>query len=223
MDFQHQVSGAMDNLFVPASSHLVESGAHTRVRDWIVLGVLNGLVVALSHLIFAFYAILGPLAFLLDFYHQSVENILIASVYLLMAVTAPCSRPYTINAVVLSIVALMMGWWPFLPVAVPAGFLADLSVRRIVPRHKWKLLVLVFALYTTLLAAANYWPFLFLKQSAMMQRLLAVDPGMAGMVKKITLPFFLAQLSSAFVTGLLGGAMAIGLIIRHFPVERVNS
>lgn len=212
----------MTDPFVPISRHLVVSGARTRVRDWIVLGVLNGLVVALSHLIFACYAILGPLSFVLDLFHQSMENLTIASVYLLMAVTAPFSRPYTINAVVFSIMALMMGWWPYVLVAVPAGFLADLGVRRVVLNHKWNLLVLVFSLYTTLLCAASYWPFLFLKQSGLMQRLTAVDPSMAGMLDKITLPFFLTQLTAAFVTGILGGAVAIRLITRHFPVERVS-
>jgi hypothetical protein len=56
----------------------------------------------------------------------------------------------------------------------------------------------------------------------MMQRLVAMDPGIAGMVDKFTLPFFITQLVAAFATGISGGAMAVRLIVRHFAVERVR-
>lgn len=122
-------TGTPDDLFVPASRHIVKSGADSGIRDWIILGVLNGLVVAMSHLIFSLYMFLGPLAVFIQFYHQCAENLLIASVYLLMPVTAPRRFAFTLNAVVWSIMGLMQGWWPVIPVAVPAGIMADLIVR----------------------------------------------------------------------------------------------
>lgn len=208
-----------DESFVPVSRHMVLSGAHTRIRDWIVLGVLNGLVVALSHLIFSMYAFLGPAAFLMGFYHQSAENLLIASVYLLMAFTAPRRWPFTLNAAVWSAMGLMGGWWPMLPVAVPAGLLADAVIRRAVPQRRWRRVLFAFACYTTMLSVATFWPYLFLKDDALMQRMMVMDPGIAAMVDRFTLPFFGMQLGAAFVTGLVGGRMALKFITRHFAME----
>jgi putative ECF transporter S component (TIGR02185 family) len=211
--------GSAGNPFAPASRHIIPSGTHTRVRDWIVLGVLNGLVVTLSHLIGALYVFLGPAAFFLEFYHQSAENLLIASVYLLMAVTAPRRWPFTLNAVVWGTVGLMQGWWTLFPVAVPAGFLADVVIRRAVPQQRSGWVLLSFVFYTTMLSAGTFWPFLLLKQSAMIQRMAAMDPGVAAMVDKFTLPFCASILAATFITALVGGYMALKLISRHFTMN----
>jgi hypothetical protein len=205
--------------FLPASRHIVPSGANTKIRDWIVLGVLNGLVVALSHLIYSLYVFLGPAAFFMGFYHQSAENLLIASVYLLMAVTASNRRPFTLNAVVWSTMGLMQGWWTLLPVAVPAGFIADLVIRRAVPQQRSGWVLLSFVFYTTMLSAGTFWPFLLLKQSAMIQRMAAMDPGIAAMVDKFTLHFCASILAATAITALLGGHMALKLISRHFAMN----
>jgi putative ECF transporter S component (TIGR02185 family) len=205
--------------FAPASRHIIPSGAHTGMRDWIVLGVLNGLVVALSHLIFLLYAILGPAAFFVEFYHQSVENLLIASVYLLMAVTAPRRWPFTLNAVIWGIMGLMQGWWTLLPAAVPAGFIADLVIRRAVPQQRLGWVLLSFVFYTSMLSAGSFWPFLLLKQSDMVQRMTAMDPGVVAMVDKFTLPFCTSILAATFITALVGGYMALKLIARHFGMD----
>ena len=209
----------MPEPFAPASRHIIASGAHTRVRDWIVLGVLNGLVVALSHLIFLLYAVLGPAAFILEFYHQSAENLLIASVYLLMAVTAPNRRPFMLNAVVWSFMGLMQGWWTLFPVAVPAGFLADMVIRRAVPQKRFGWVLLSFVFYTTMLSAGTFWPFLLLKQSAMIRRMAAMDPAVAAMVDTFTLPFCASILASTSITALVGGYMALKLIARHVAMD----
>lgn len=205
--------------FAPSSPIIRPSGAQTKVRDWIVLGVLNGLVVALSHLIFSLYLFLGPLAFFMEFFHQSVENLLIASVYLLMAFIAPFRRPFTLNAVVWSTMGLMQGWWVMFPVAVPTGLLADAVIRRAVPGRRPGWVLAGFAFYTTMLSASTYWPYLFLQQSAMMQRMMAMDPGVAAMVNLLTLPFFASILCVTCLTGLAGGYMALKLITRHFDLE----
>jgi hypothetical protein len=205
--------------FLPASRHIVPSGANTKIRDWIVLGVLNGLVVALSHLIYSLYVFLGPAAFFMGFYHQSAENLLIASVYLLMAVTASNRRPFTLNAVIWSTMGLMQGWWTLLPVAVPAGFIADLVIRRAVPQQRSGWVLLSFVFYTTMLSAGTFWPFLLLKQSAMIQRMAAMDPGIAAMVDKFTLHFCASILAATAITALLGGHMALKLISRHFAMN----
>jgi hypothetical protein len=189
------------------------------VRDWIVLGVLNGLVVALSHLIYALYIFLGPAAFFVQFYHQCAENLFISSVYLLMAVTAPNRHPFTLNAVIWSVMGIIQGWWSLLPVVVPAGFFADMVIRRAVPKKRFGWLLLSFAFYTTMLSAGTFWPYLLLKKSAMIQRMAAMDPGFAAMLDKFTLPFCASILAAAFITALMGGYMALKLISRHFALD----
>ncbi len=208
--------------FVPASGHIVMSGTQTRFRDLIVLGVLNGLVVALSHVIFSLHALLGPLAYVFELYHQSFENIFLSCVYLLMALTAPRSGPFTLNAVVWSAMGLMSGWWPLAPVALPAGLAADMVLRRAVPRRRFGVVVLCFAFYAAMLSCATYWPYIFLKQGFMMQRLMAMDPGVALLVERFTWPVFLSQAGAAFLTGLVGGRLALKFISRHFALERMS-
>jgi len=217
-EFKTKAHGPELEPFFPASRHIIPSGVQTRVRDWIVLGVLNGLVVALSHLIYALYVFFGPAAFFMGFYHQSAENLLIASVYLLMAVTAPNRRPFTLNAVVWSAMGLMQGWWTLLPVAVPAGFLADRVIRWAVPQQRSGWVLVSFVFYTSMLSAGTFWPFLLLKQSAMIQRMTAMDPGIAVMVDTFTLPFCVSILAATFITALVGGYMALKLIARHFGI-----
>lgn len=73
--------------FIPLSPIMNRSGTDTFFRDLILLGILNGLVVALSHLIHFVYSVTGiPL---IQFFHQSFENLLIATVYMLMILKAP--------------------------------------------------------------------------------------------------------------------------------------
>jgi hypothetical protein len=205
--------------FTPASPYIIPSGANTKIRDWIVLGVLNGLAVALGHVIYSLYFCLGPLALVMQFFHQSVNNLLIASVYLLMAFIAPFRRPFTLNAVVWGMMGLMEGWWTIFPVAVPAGLLADAVIRRAVPGRRLGWVLVSFAFYTTMLDAGIFWPYLFLKHSAMVQRMMAMDPGSAAMVDMFTLPFFAAILGACCITGFVGGFMALKLINRHFALE----
>ncbi len=206
--------------FAPVSRHVIPSGAHARMRDWIILGVLNGLVVALSHLIFSLYVFLGPAAIVMSFFHQSVENLLLAAVYLLMASTAPHRSPFTLNAMVWSIIGLMQGWWMLIPVVVPAGLFVDWVIRRAALQRRMGWMIPGFAFYTTMLSAGGCWPYLFLKKSAMVQRMTAMDPCLAAMVDNFTLPFFAATLSVTFVTGLLGGYMGLKLIARHFAANQ---
>jgi len=206
--------------FAPVSHNVIPSGAQTSIRDWIVLGVLNGLAVAFSHMIYSLYFFLGPLAYVMGFFHQSMENLLIASIYLLMAFIAPQRRPFTLNAVIWGIMGLMQGWWTVFPVAAPAGLLADAVIRRAVPRRRLGWVLFSFAFYATMLAASNFWPYLFLKHSAMMQRMTAMDPVAAAMVDLFTLPFFAVILCASGLTALLGGSMALKLITRHFALEK---
>jgi hypothetical protein len=214
--------GPSEALFVPASSHLVKSGNESGVRDWIVLGVLNGLVVAMSHLIFSFYIFLGPLAFFMQFFHQSAENLLIASVYLLMPITAPRRMPFTLNGVVWSAMGIMQGWWFVLPVAAPAGVLADTFLRRSRLKSRGTSLLIGFTFYTAMLGIASFWPFMFMKQSAMIRRMIAMDPGIASYIDTFTFPFFIAIMASAAITGLLGGHMALRFIARHFAGDELS-
>jgi len=206
--------------FTPVSGHLVPSGARTKMRDWIVLGVLNGLLVAFSHIIFSLYFCLGPLAYVMWFFHQSVENLLLATIYLLMAFIAPGRRAFTLNAVVWGGLGLMQGWWPLLPVALLAGLLTDAVMRRAVPGQRLGLVLLGFAFYTTMLSVGTLWPYLLLKHGAMMQRMTAMDPGVAAVVDWFTLPLFACILGASFLTALVGGAMALKLIARHFALEK---
>ncbi len=205
--------------FVPASSHMIPSGNDSRTRDLIVLGVLNALVVVLSHFIFFTYGFLGPLAFMLNFFHQSMENLLIASVYLMMPVIAPRRPAFTINAAVWSVVGLMQGWWPVMMAAIPAGLIADAIAGNGVAKRKRPLL-LAYALYTPLLTAGTFWPFLFMKKSMLVQRMTAMDPGMADMVGRFTTSFFLVQMACAFITAIIGGYAALRMIERHFGMGR---
>lgn len=205
--------------FAPAGDHLIASGENAGARDWIVLGVLNGLVVAASHMIYALYAFLGPGAVVAGCFHQSMENLLLAGVYLLMPAVAPRCRPFFLNAVVWSLMGVMQGWWFMAPVALPAGFAADAVIRRAAEK-RWRGGVLLgFALYTAGLSVSNFWPYLLLKQSRLMQRMAAMDPGFADMVDRITVPFFALVTAAAFVTALVGGRMALGMIRRHFALE----
>ena len=212
-------AGTPDDLFVPASRHIVKSGEDSGVRDWIILGVLNGLVVAMSHLIFSLYMFLGPLAVFMQFYHQCAENFLIASAYLLMPVTAPRRFAFSLNAVVWSIMGLMQGWWPVIPVAVLAGIIADLIVRVPCFKNRKIKLLISFAFYTTLLSIASFWPFMFMKQSSMIQRMTAMDPGIASYIEKFTMPFFFSIMGASFISALVGGFMALRFISRHFATE----
>lgn len=216
-------SGPFDDLFAPASQYIIKSGNDSGIRDWIILGVLNGLVVALSHLIFSLYIFLGPLAFFMQFYHQCAENLLIASVYLLMPITAPRRMPFTLNAVVWSAMGMMQGWWPMIPVAVPAGILADLFVRIPCLKNRKTILLMGFAFYSTMLSIASFWPYLFMRQSTMMQRMIAMDPGIASYVEKFTVPFFIAIMTASFITALVGGYMALRFITRHFTPEGLRA
>ena len=208
--------------FAPASRHLIPSGADTKLRDWIVLGVLNGLVVGLGHVVYFLYFCLGPLAYLMDFFHQSVNNLLIASIYLLMVFIAPQRRPFTLNAVVWGMMGLMEGWWSIFPVAVPAGLMADAVIRRAVPKQRIGWVLASFGFYTTMLTASVFWPYLFLKHSAMVQRMMAMDPGSAAMVDMFTLPFFAFILCVCCITGLVGGCLSLKLITRHFALEKTS-
>ncbi len=209
--------------FTPASLHVIPSGTQTKMRDWIALGVLNGLLVALSHLIFSLYLCLGPLVYVMGLFHQSMENLFLASIYMLMAFIAPRRRPFTLNATVWSVMGLMQGWWALLPVALPAGFLTDAVIRRAVPRQRLGLVLLGFAFYSTMLSAGNFWPYLFLKHGTMVQRLAAMDPGAGAMVEMFTMPFFTVVLCLSFLTALLGGAVALKLIARFFAPEETAS
>lgn len=212
-----------DDLFVPASRYIIKSGADSRIRDWIVLGVLNGLVVALSHLIFSLYIFLGPLAFFMQFFHQSAENLLIASVYLLMPMTAPRQMPFTLNAVVWSVMGMMQGWWPVIPVAVPAGIIADLIVRVPCFKNRKMKLLLSYSFYTTMLSIASFWPFMFMTQSSMIQRMTAMDPGIGSYIDEFTMPFFISIMAASFISALFGGYMALRFISRHFASDGTGS
>ncbi|ADK84686.1 Conserved hypothetical CHP02185 integral membrane family protein [Desulfarculus baarsii DSM 2075] len=206
--------------FVPASAHVIDCGGRAATREWVLLGVLNGLVVGLSHLIFSLYLLAGPGAIVLGIYHQCFENMLIASVYLLMALSAPRRWPFTINGMVWGLVGLMMGWWPILPVAAPAGFIVDLIVRRAVPRGRLGWLTVGFAFYSTMLCAANFWPFWLARHADVVQRQIEMYPAMVQMIEKLTAPVMISQLASAFVTGLLGAHLALRLIAKRFVFDR---
>lgn len=200
--------------FIPLSPIMKRSGTDTFFRDLILLGILNGLVVALSHLIHFVYSFTGiPL---IQFFHQSFENLLIATVYMLMILKAPRLWPLTINGTIWGVWALMMGYWPTLPVAVPAGMIADFIIRKAGGFKNMGVILVSFALYTTMLDFANYWPILFLKQSALVGRIAAMDPLFARIVEAGTLPLFMSQLTAAFITGLVGGGVALKIIKKHF-------
>jgi putative ECF transporter S component (TIGR02185 family) len=205
--------------FIPASKNLVESGAHSVIRDLIILGVLNGLLVALSHMIFSVYVMLGPLAFFLQFFHQSMENMLIASVYLLMVVTAPGRRPFTLQALVWGSMGLMMGWWTLIVVAVPGGLLADEIIKRAVPKKRKGWILFGFVFYTVTLTVGTYWAYVFMKQSSMIQRMVAMDPGLNQVLDMFTWTFFASQILATIITGVVGGYFALKMIERHFGLE----
>jgi hypothetical protein len=215
--------GPFDDLFVPSSAYMVKSGADSGIRDWIILGVLNGLVVALSHLIYSLYIFLGPLAFFIQFFHQSVENLIIANVYLLMPIIAPRRRPFTLNAVVWSAMGMMQGWWPIIPVAVPAGILADMLLRIPYPKNRKTILLLSFSFYSTILSIAGFWPFLFMKQSAMMQRMTAMDPGIAVYIERFSLSFFVSIAAASFITAVAGGYTALRFIKKHLDTDGLQT
>jgi hypothetical protein len=93
-------------------------------------------------------------------------------------------------------------------------------IRRAVPQQRPGWVLLGFVFYTTMLSAGTFWPFLVLKQSAMMQRMMAMDPGIATMADKFTLPFCVSILAATFITALVGGHMALKLISRHFAMNQ---
>ena len=202
--------------FEPSSGYRIACGTRTQTRNLITLGVLNGLIVALSHLLFSLYLFLGPGAIVMSFFHQCTENLFIAGLYLLLAIKAPHNLPFTSNAVIWSFMGLAQGWWPIVPVAIPAGLLADQVVRYAVPAGRQYLLLACFAVYATLLSVATNWPYLLLKNSEMIQRLQVMSPGIADMAETMTLPFFALQVSAVFTTAVIGGWLALRIINRHF-------
>ncbi|KIX11521.1 MptD family putative ECF transporter S component [Dethiosulfatarculus sandiegensis] len=209
--------------FIPASDHLVKSGCRSGLRDWVVLSILNGLLLGLSHLIYFTYVFAGPGAVVLNFYHQAVESLLLASVYLMMAYVAPKRRPFTKNAFIWGVMGLLMGWWPILPVAIPAGLLADRVIRWAVPKRRHGWVLITFAFYATMLCLANYWPLFLTSFEAVIKRLSAMHQIISQLVAMLTLPVLGSMLAATFGCALLGGYMAQRLIIKHFAWEDSGS
>ena len=215
MSLSDQQQPRARELFTPSSRYRVPCGTSTPTRNLIALGVLNGLIVDLSHVIFSAYVFFGPAGLVMMLFHQCSENLLIASVHLLLAIKAPRDFPFTSNAVIWGLMGLMMGWWPILPVAVPVALLVDRVVAHAVSAGRSGLLLLCFAVHATALSAANYWPYLLLKHSALIERMVVMDPQAARLVEAMTVPFFTLQLGATFITALLGGTIGLRLIGRH--------
>lgn len=113
---------------------------------------------------------------------------------------------------------LMFGWWPMLPIALPAGIIADITLHKKRGINFRLKVLLLFAFYVTMLNCANFWPYLFLKHSSMMQRMMIGDPGLAAILDLFTLKFFMVQSAAAFMSALIGGSFAIKLISRNFAI-----
>lgn len=198
--------------FIPKSRDIIDSGTSRGVSHLILAGILNSLIVVLSHLLYAVHAVAG--FFVLSFFHQALENLFLATVYLIMILRVK-AFPLTINAIVWGGLGLAMGYWPVLPVALPAGLAADLFIRK-AGRHRSGVMLAGYAFYATCLAGANGWPILLLKQSATVRQTALMDPFFAGMVETATWPVFLAQLAASLVTALIGGRFGLRLIRTHF-------
>ena len=104
--------------------------------------------------------------------------------------------------------------------AIPAGFLSDAVIRPTVPKQRFGWVLVSFSFYTTMLTAGIFRPYLFLKHSAMARRMTEMDPGSAAMVDMFTLPFFAFILCVCFITGLVGGHLALKLVTRHFALGK---
>ena len=203
--------------FVPASPIRVKSGTHREFSHLILCGILNGLVLALSHILYAIHSVAG--LFALSFFHQAIENLFLATIYILMILKIP-QRPLFINGAVWGLMGLMMGFWPILPVAVPAGIIADGFITRW-GASKRGVILAGYTFYATMLAIANGWPLLLLKGSNVLERTAEMDPFFSGLINLATAPLFFAQVGASFVTALVGGSFALVIIKKHFQAPGV--
>lgn len=198
--------------FVPKSAVIVESGTNRTISHLILAGIFNSLIVVLSHLLYAVHSIAG--LFMFSYFHQAFENLFLATVYILMILKIP-GWPLAVNGAVWGFMGLIMGFWPVLPVSLPAGLAADWFIRSL-GRGRPGVVLVGYSFYATCLGVANGWPILLMKHSRTVERTAQVDPFFAGIVDMVTVPLFLVQVATCLATAIIGGTIALKLIQKHF-------
>ncbi len=198
--------------FIPKSCHIIASGTDRALSSLILAGIFNSLILMLSHLLYAILSLAG--AFIFTYFHQAMENLFLATVYILMVIKVP-GRALAINAGVWGFMGIATGFWQILAIALPAGLAADWFIRA---RGHDNLIVISagYSFYATGLAVANGCPLLLMKNSHTISQTAQIDPFFAGLVDKVTVPLFLVQVTVSFLAAVVGSMIAVRMIKKHF-------
>ncbi len=200
-----------EKAFSPKSGDIILSGTGRAMSHLIMAGIFNSLILMLSHILYAVHSLAG--LFILSYFHQAFENLLLATVYIFMVIKVP-GRALAVNAGVWGFMGLAMGFWQILVMALPAGLAADWFIRT---RGSENLGVISagYSFYATILAVANGCPLLLMKDSHTIARTAQVDPFFAGLMDKVTVPLFFAQVAVSFLAAVAGSLIAVRLINKH--------
>ncbi len=198
--------------FIPKSRDMIISGTDKAMSHLILAGIFNSLILMLSHVLYAIHSLAG--LFVLSYFHQALENLLLATVYILMVIKVP-GRALAVNAGVWGFMGLAMGFWQILVIALPAALAADWFIRA---RGCDNLMVISagYSFYATSLAVANGSPLLLMKNSHIISRTARIDPFFAGLMDKVTIPLFFVQVSVSFLAAVAGSMIALRIIKKHF-------
>jgi energy-coupling factor transport system substrate-specific component len=204
-----------ERAFKPKSEKLVASGADTLFRDLVFLGVMNALVIFLSHVIY--FLIITPGLFVLNFYYQAITNLVTTTLLLLMIYRVPRFGVMTLHGAILGAMALMQGFWAILILfSLPAGLLADTLNRYLFRAGKTPLVIISLCVFIVLYDLGTWWPITFLKDADFVQRMAQSDPTSARLIATMTLPLLLSQAAANCITTCIGGFFGHRLIKKHF-------
>lgn len=100
---------------------MVKTDFGFNIRELVLLGVMNAVILAL------FYAVIMTLHFIppLWGFMDPIVNLLLAPVYILMLRQIPKPLVMTIHGAVIGLFHTMTGWWPGLVAGLCAGLAAD--------------------------------------------------------------------------------------------------
>lgn len=203
-----------NSTFKPQSKKRVVSGTDTFFRDLVFLGVMNALVIFISHVLY--FVIIVPGLFVLQFYYQAIINLITTTLLLLMIYRVPRFGVMTLHGAILGVVAMMQGFWTIMLLALPAGLIADAMNRYLFRSRKTPLVIISLCVFIVMYDLATWWPLTFLKASSFAQRMAQTDPTMARIVSNMTLPILLSQAVVNCITSSIGGYFGYRIIKKHF-------
>ena len=203
-----------ESTFQPQSEKIMVSGSDTLFRDLIFLGVMNALVIFISH--FLYFLIVTPGLFVMQFYYQAITNLVTTTILLLMIYRVPRFGVMTLHGAILGAVALMQGFWTILILSLPAGLIAD-TLNQYLFRSKKKTSVLIsLCFFIVMYDLGTWWPLCFLKETGFVQRMAQTDPTLANIISTYTMPILLSQVLANCITTIIGGLIGHRIIKKHF-------